>query len=171
MIRQLLMSTTLVTAALLATACEKKPAAPVQAPEAQVSELQAQPAPTAAERTVAEAGNEVEQVASTETPFTQAELAAGLPAASVPNPATTLATASVQSPTGQKVGEVRSVVVSPNGMASAVVIEVGGFLNVGERAVSVDASRFTFLKDRNILVVAATKEDLEKMPAMPAAVK
>lgn len=169
MIRHFLMSTTIISAALFATGCEKKPVPPVEAPATQVSELEAQPAPNAAERTMAEAGNEVEQAASTtNTPFPQAELAAGLPAASVPNPATTLATASVQSTTGQKVGEVRSVVVAPSGMASAIVIEVGGFLNVGERAVSMDAGKFTFLKDRNILVVTATREDLEKMPAMAA---
>jgi hypothetical protein len=49
-------------------------------------------------------------------------------------------------------------------MASAIVVEVGGFLNSGERLVSINASRFTYLADRNILVVAASKEEIEKLP-------
>jgi len=49
-----------------------------------------------------------------------------------------------------------------------VIVEVGGFLNVGERGVSIDAAKFTYLKDRNILVAAVTKADVEQMPAVPA---
>jgi hypothetical protein len=73
----------------------------------------------------------------------------------------------VKTADGQAIGEVRSVVVGPNGKANAVIVEVGGFLNVGERAVSIDAKAFTYLKDRNILVAALSKSDIEKMPVAP----
>ena len=65
---------------------------------------------------------------------------------------------------GDTVGEVRSVDVGPDGKAVAVVIEVGGFLGVGERAVSIEAKKFTYLKDRNILVVMLAKADIESLP-------
>ncbi len=168
MLRTALFTTTAIAAALLATGCEQK--TPVaQEKQDQASDLAAQPAPNAAERTAAEAANEVEQVAAPNAQITPGEIAAGLNGVDVPNPAATLSTASVKTSDGQAVGEVRSVVVGPNGKANAVIVEVGGFLNVGERAVAIDAKTFTYLKDRNILVASLSKADIEKMPVAPAA--
>ena len=168
MLRTTLLATTALAAALLVTGCEKKATPQTEQQDKQVSDLEAQPAPNAVQRTAAEAANEVEQVAAPTASISPSELAAGLSATVVPNPETTLSTSSVKTSSGQTVGEVRSVVVGANGNAEAIVVEVGGFLNVGERAVSIDAKSFTFLKDRNILVVALAKSDIEKMPAMPA---
>ena len=67
---------------------------------------------------------------------------------------------------GEAVGEVRSVTMASNGKATAVNVEVGGFLNVGERVVAIGADRLTYLKDRKILVVALSKAEIEKMPAV-----
>ncbi len=168
MLRTALYTTTAIAAALLTTGCEQK--TPVaQEKQNQASELAAQPAPNAAERTAAEAANEVEQVAAPNAQITPGEIAAGLNGVDVPNPASTLSTASVKTSDGQAVGEVRSVVVGPNGKANAVIVEVGGFLNVGERAVAIDAKTFTYLKDRNILVASLSKADIEKMPVAPPA--
>lgn len=139
-----------------------------QSQETQSAELATKDAPTAVERTAAEAGNEIEQAAAPTTAFTPSELADGLNAKDVPNPPTTLSTAAVKTSSGEALGEVRSVVVGPDGKAEAVVVEVGGFLNVGERAVSIDASKITYLKDRNILVAAVDKSAVEKMPTVVA---
>jgi hypothetical protein len=167
MLRTALFTTTAIAAALLATGCEQK--TPVaQEKQNQASELAAEPAPNVAERTVAEAANEVEQVAAPDAQITPGEIAAGLNGIDVPNPAATLSTAAVKTSDGKAVGEVRSVVVGPNGKANAVIVEVGGFLNVGERAVAIDAKTLTYLKDRNILVASLSKSDIEKMPAAPA---
>jgi PRC-barrel domain len=166
MLRTTLLVSTALVASLLTVACGPKTPEAEQK-DAQTSELAAQPAPSAAERTAAEAANEVEQVAAPNAQITPAELSAGLGAKDVPNPATTLSTASVKTTDGQALGEVRSVVVGPDGKASAVVVEVGGFLNVGERGVSIDATKLTYLKDRNILVAALAKSDVEKLPAVP----
>jgi hypothetical protein len=125
-------------------------------------------APGAAERAASEAANEVEQAAAPNASITPAELAAGVNGEDVADPEATLSTASVKTSSGQALGEVRSVVVGPDGKADAVIVEVGGFLNVGERAVSIDANKFTYLKDRNILVAAVAKTDVENMPAVEA---
>lgn len=169
MLRTTLFATTAIAASLLMVGCEQKATQQAQDKQDQQSELAAQPAPTAAERTAAEAANEVEQAAAPTAQITPAELASGLNAKDVPNPAQTLSTAAVKTSDGQAVGEVRSVVVGANGKADAVVVEVGGFLNVGERAVSIEATKFTYLKDRNILVAAVSKSDIEKMPVAPPA--
>jgi len=159
-------------AALLLVACgqQDNPQAKNQQSQGdQASQLAAEPAPTAGERTAAEAATEVEQAAGTTASITPGELAAGISAEEVPNPQTTLSTAAVKTSSGQPLGEVRAVTVGPDGKADAVVVEVGGFLNVGEHPVSIDAKKFTYLKDRNILVAAVTKSDVEKMPvAQPA---
>ena len=169
MLRTTLITSTLIIGALAASGCEKKPAPVAEQQDTQVQAIAAEPAPNAMERTAAGAANEVEQATTNGTPVTPAELAAGLSATKVPAPATALSTASVKTQDGQNVGEVRSVVVGPSGMADAIIVEAGGFLNVGERAVTIEAGKFTYLKDRNILVLSLTKAELEKLPATPAA--
>ena len=167
MLRTTLLASSAVAALLLCTACgpQDTPQA-TQKTDSQAAELAAEPAPTALERTAAATGNEVEQAAGTEVEITTTEMAAGINATDVPSPATTLSTAAVKTSNGQALGEVRSVTVGPNGKADAVIVEVGGFLNVGERAVSIEAKKFTFLKDRNILVGSVTKAEVEKMPVV-----
>jgi hypothetical protein len=152
-------------AALLLTACgpQDNPAQ-TQSQNEQQSQLATQPAPNVAERTAAEAANEVEQAAAPDAQITATELAAGISAVDVPSPESTLSTASVKTSAGQALGEVRAVTVGPDGRANAVTVEVGGFLNVGEHPVSIDAKKFTYLKDRNILVAAVTKSEVESMP-------
>ena len=167
MLRATLLNSTALAAALFCTACGPEDNPQAQAAESQqeqAAELATTPAPNAAERATAEAGNEVEQAAGVDATITTAEMSAGLKAEDVPSPATTLSTASVKTASGKALGEVRSVVVGSDGRASAVIVEVGGFLNVGEHPVSIDASKITYLKDRNILVAAVSKDDVEKMP-------
>ena len=66
-----------------------------------------------------------------------------------------------------KIGDVNDVVIGPNGAADAVIIGVGGFLGMGEKAVAVDFDRLTWVeKDGDRwLVVEATKAQLEGAPA------
>jgi hypothetical protein len=122
--------------------------------------------PATAERAAAETANEVDQAVSPDQPFTEDELSTGVRATAVKGPATTFSTATVETTGGSAVGEVRSVKVGGDGMAVAINVEVGGFLNVGERMVSIDASEFTYLPERNILVTKLSKAEIEKMPAV-----
>jgi hypothetical protein len=166
MLKSTLLASSALAVLLLCTACDQ-PMTDSQTQAQQNVQPAAETPPTAAERAAAEAANEVEQVASPTTTITPEELAAGTNAENVTDPETTLATAAVKTSSGQAVGEVRSVVVGPDGKADAVIVEVGGFLNVGERAVSIEASKFTYLKERNLLVAALAKTDIEQMPAAP----
>jgi cytoskeletal protein RodZ len=164
MLRATLLASSAVACLMLAACGQQGNQAQQQATADQQAEIASKPAPNAAERTAAEAANEVEQAAAPDAQITPAELAAGISAEDVPNPQTALSTAAVRTSSGQALGEVRSVTVGTDGKADAVVIEVGGFLNVGEHPVSIEAKKFTYLKDRNILVAAVTKSDVEKMP-------
>lgn len=173
MLIQNLLTTTAIAALLVCTACGQKttPPAQTESQETQTNALANKPAPDAADRTTAAIGNEIEQVASPTTTFTSGEVANGLMLNDVPNPATTLSTAAVKTANGEALGEVRSVIVGPNGKVTAIIVDVGGFLNVGERGVSIDAAAFTYLKDRNILVANVDKAAVEKMPPIVPAVK
>jgi hypothetical protein len=155
-------------AALLLVACDQSgPTARDQAQQDQTTTT-SEPTPTATERAAAETANEIDQASTATAEITPAELAAGISGEDVADPQATLATAAVKTSSGESLGEVRSVVVGNDGKADAVIVEVGGFLNVGERAVSIDASKFTYLKDRNILVAAVAKSDVEALPAVPS---
>lgn len=167
MLKTTLLASSAVAVLLLSTACgPKENNAQSQSQQDQSAELATKEAPTTVEQTAAEAGNEIEQAVAPAATFTPAELADGLNAKDVPNPATTLSTAAVKTSTGESLGEVRSVTVGPDGKAQAVIVEVGGFLNVGERAVSIEAAKMTYLKDRNILVATVDKAAVEQMPAV-----
>jgi hypothetical protein len=176
MLRSTLLTPTLAAAALLCAACDKPQ--DQQSQNSGESELQAQEQPGAqptgttgkppsvAETTASEAANEVEQALGPDAQITPKDMAAGISVDDVANPQTALATAAVKTTKGEAIGEVRSVAVGPDGKASAVNVEVGGFLNVGERVVAIKAERFTYLKDRNILVASVSKAEIEKMPVV-----
>ena len=120
--------------------------------------------PTATEQAVDETQQELAQATGQNVQITPADLAAGMRADNVVDPKAKFATAAVKSSAGEPIGEVRSVGVGADGKATAVVVEVGGFLNSGERLISIKAARFTYLPDRNILVVSTSKQEIEKMP-------
>jgi len=168
MLKSTFLASSALAVLLLCTACEQQTTPQAQKQAADAQSLETQPAPTTAEQAASEAANEVEQAVAPNSEITPAELAAGINGEDVPNPEATLSTASVKTSSGQSLGEVRSVVVGSDGKADAVVVEVGGFLNVGERAVAIEANKFTYLKDRNILVAAVAKSDVEAMPAVKA---
>lgn len=168
MLKSTFLASSAVAALLLCTACEQQTTPQARQQSADAQSLEAQPAPTTTEQVASGAGNEIEQAVGATSDITPAELAAGLNGEDVPNPEATLSTAAVKTSSGEALGEVRSVVVGSDGKADAVIVEVGGFLNVGERAVAIEANKFTYLKDRNILVAAVAKTDVEAMPAVEA---
>ena len=87
MLRTPFLAVTALAASLACTACDQKSNQQTQDKDRQVSELTAQPAPNAAERTTAQAGNEVEQAVGSKVQITPGELSAGLNGQDVPNPA------------------------------------------------------------------------------------
>ncbi|TPM37755.1 PRC-barrel domain-containing protein [Mesorhizobium sp. B2-3-4] len=66
------------------------------------------------------------------------------------------------------VGEIGDVVLAPDKKADAVIIDVGGFLGIGEKEVAVGMDNLKFMTDKDgkkYLYTTFTKEQLEKQPA------
>lgn len=62
---------------------------------------------------------------------------------------------------GEEIGEVEEVLGTAQDAATAIALEVGGFLGVGEREVIVPIDQVTLQEDR--LVVDMTEEEIEAL--------
>ena len=65
---------------------------------------------------------------------------------------------------GEEVGEVEELVVDPQAKKLMAVLEVGGFLGLGEKEILVDFSELQLQNDRLVLNTAASEEELENRP-------
>jgi len=65
------------------------------------------------------------------------------------------------------IGEVADLIVTQDGRVEAIVVGVGGFLGVGEKSVALawDTIRLAEQDGERVILVAATREQLEGMPA------
>lgn len=80
-------------------------------------------------------------------------------------------------PDWQDIGEVNDVLLSRDGTIDAVLVDIGGFLGMGEHQVAVDMGQIKFVSDSAtadnpgdyFLVMTATKAQLEAAPAFEAA--
>jgi hypothetical protein len=65
------------------------------------------------------------------------------------------------------IGEVADLVVTEDGRVEAIVVGVGGFLGVGQKRVALawDSIELTEQDGARVILVAATREQLEGMPA------
>lgn len=71
------------------------------------------------------------------------------------------------------IGEVRDVVLNPDGTAEAAIVGVGGFLGVGEKDVAVGLDQLSWAEKpdkKRWLVIATSKEELDKAPAFDRSV-
>ena len=124
------------------------------------------PPPTTKTGQVAtEAGNEVERASGVKEPISKAELRSAVAVDEVSDPAQTLRAAELKNRQGQAVGQVHKVEVGSDGKVAAIDADVGGFLGVGEKVVSLDPSDLVYLKSRNLLVTEMSKSEIEKLPA------
>ncbi len=64
------------------------------------------------------------------------------------------------------IGEVADLVVTQDGRVEAIVVGVGGFLGVGQKSVALawDSIELTEQDGERVILVAATREQLEGMP-------
>jgi sporulation protein YlmC with PRC-barrel domain len=94
----------------------------------------------------------------------QAEPAAGTTGIA----ASSLVGATVTNARDENIGEINEIILSNDGMAESLVVDVGGFLGVGERRVLVDWTDVTIRsdEDRDAVVVATDLErtELEALP-------
>lgn len=74
----------------------------------------------------------------------------------------------VYGPGEEDVGEVSAVTLDGNGAIQSVVVDVGGFLGIGEKSVSLTADMLRIAPDADgdgtVLHVSATEEQLKAMP-------
>ena len=177
MIRTLLATTAL--AALLATGAIAQDAAPAD-PAAPATEAPADPAaptapaadPAAPAATDAPAtGGDVESGAMEETDVNEPwDLSAGYVAADTDNLGSRLIGQPVYSSAGddaEEIGSISDLVFDENGQITAVIIGVGGFLGIGEKAVAVDfqSLEFTLAADNTERwVLPTTAEALTAAP-------
>ena len=120
-------------------------------------------APAFAATTAGNAVNKTEHAVATKAAFTKEELKSAVALNKLDMPKEKLSNAKVEDPSGANVGEVHDVVLGKAGKPTALHVDVGGFLGIGERMVSIPASRFTWLPDKNILVANMTKKQIESL--------
>jgi sporulation protein YlmC with PRC-barrel domain len=90
---------------------------------------------------------------------------------SVPNDAVTVTDyykQSVYDPSDKKIGEIKDVLIGPDGHVQAVIVSVGGFLGAGEKDVAVPFSdiKATKKNDKMYLTMNANKDELKSAPGM-----
>jgi sporulation protein YlmC with PRC-barrel domain len=69
----------------------------------------------------------------------------------------------VHNETGEKIGEIDDLIVTPNKSLSYAIVGVGGFLGVGEHQVAVPVSKFKQQMGK-IVLRGATKDALKAAP-------
>jgi sporulation protein YlmC with PRC-barrel domain len=76
--------------------------------------------------------------------------------------------ASVYDLTDERVGEVSELLLASDGTINSVVVDVGGFLGIGEKPVQLDMANVDILRandDSDVRIyVAMTKEEMESLP-------
>lgn len=69
---------------------------------------------------------------------------------------------------GKEVGEIEDIMFNTQGQVTAALVDVGGFLGIGERRVSLDLSQLRLQGDR-VVLDTMTKEEVERLPAFEQA--
>ncbi|MDF1586862.1 PRC-barrel domain-containing protein [Marinimicrococcus flavescens] len=72
----------------------------------------------------------------------------------------------VEGADGEEIGEIEDVLVDQEGRVAAVVLEVGGFLGLGERKVALPMSQIEVRGEDRDLFTSATRDQLEELPAI-----
>jgi len=65
---------------------------------------------------------------------------------------------------GDFVGYVHDAIVLPDGEATFVIVNVAGFLNIGEKLIALPAAAFEITPDGDLLLPNATKDNLRNLP-------
>lgn len=70
----------------------------------------------------------------------------------------------------ENIGQVENIILNQDGSVRAVILEVGGFLDIGDKHVAVPMERLSFIRsdgewDNYFLAVKTTKDELMGLPA------
>ena len=72
--------------------------------------------------------------------------------------------AEVKNEQGERIGEIEDMVVSPDGKVTMAIVEVGGFLGIGDRRVAIPMQQFSSLAADSVVLPGANKTALRKLP-------
>ena len=77
--------------------------------------------------------------------------------------------ANVNTPTGEKLGDIKELAIDTNGRVSYAAVSVGGFLGIGDKLVAVPWDAMTFSlggdkSDKKLITLPSTKKQLEAAP-------
>ncbi len=79
-------------------------------------------------------------------------------------PASSLIGKSAVGAQGEDIGSVNDILISPDGRVNAAVVDVGGFLGLGERQVAVEWDAITINPAEEQVMVKMSKEELAAAP-------
>jgi hypothetical protein len=111
----------------------------------------------------AKAGTEIEKAVGAGDTLSATDMKSAIMATSVDDSARTLASAKVDDMHGNIIGPVRKVTTGTTGKLETVQVDVGGWLGIGERVVSLKATDFKYIPGRNILITSLSKEQVQNM--------
>jgi hypothetical protein len=140
--------------------------APVFAQDQTASPANSNVPTTTVGKDATKAADEIDRAAGVKKPVTRAELRNAVTLGNVENPRQTLAASEIKNRAGDPIGQVHKVELGSDGSVQAIDADVGGFLGVGERVVSIAPDHFVYLKDRNLLVTRMTKSEIQNLQPM-----
>lgn len=108
-----------------------------------------------------------ERTATNTTVATSTEEQMAPAAGTVGIAASKLVGATVKNAQGESIGEINEVVLSNDGTAQGLMIDVGGFLGINERTVLVGWNDVTIQSDANGTLVVATNLDKPRLEQLP----
>ena len=111
-------------------------------------------------------GTEIAKPVGSGDTITAADMKSAMSLSKVKDAKDKLASAKVDDPKGNVIGPVKEVITGKSGAPTAIHVDVGGWLGVGERVVSMKPTNFTYIPDRGILVTKMSKAAIEKLPAV-----
>lgn len=73
----------------------------------------------------------------------------------------------IRSPEGEEIGEIEDLLVDDSGRIVSVVVEVGGFLGIGEKDVLLPFNEFQLTRDGDGAVMLRSNADKAKLESAP----
>jgi sporulation protein YlmC with PRC-barrel domain len=72
--------------------------------------------------------------------------------------------AEVKNDVGERIGRIEDMIVSPDGKVTMAILEVGGFLGIGDRRVAIPVEQFSTLTPGTAILPGANKTAVRNLP-------
>ncbi len=72
--------------------------------------------------------------------------------------------AEVRNDAGERIGRIEDMIVSPDGKITMAILEVGGFLGIGDRRVAIPVEQFSALTTGAAVLPGASKTAVRNLP-------